>query len=910
MLNRDKPFKGRTRQPSKGSRHRRSLKTRIMFLTAFCVALSTLAIGTLSFVRIRTEAIDLAQARLSSEAHALSQRFALDYYLIAYDLETIAETPPIQGLMRAARNNGIDPQDGSTDALWRERLATIFEAVLKHRTDYFQFRYVGLADSGREIVRVDRKQDTFVTSRVETLQQKDQEPYFRQAAKAPSGRVVFSAVTYNREHGRNESSLTPTLRGMLPIDDPQGNRYGFLVINVDYEKMLRNAFREIDPATHTYVVNGLGDYMEHYSGSRQSPHRLELHSDPTRPAPEIVQRVNATNADEDLFYLEDTVGFFVREAGRFDQAAANLGVAVEIPKSEWYRTSVKTRDEFLAVGLLILLISMVLAITAARSMMQPLSDLADAVDLSGSRETLDFPVSNRNDEISNLALAIQNRDAELTESRERSSAIVNNVVDGLILIDDKGQIEQFNPSCERIFGYSAEEALGRNVSMLMTPEDARPHDGYLERNRKGLGGRSLEITRELKAVDKSGRVFPIELAINAVSVNNEKKFSGVIRDISERREVERLREEFVSTVSHELRTPLTSIRGSLTLLDMMSSDGGLQPKMQKLVSVARKNTERLILLVNDILDFEKLRAGKVHYILARTDITREVKQAIELNQGYADDSHISLNVDLDPEAGLVSLDAEKFQQVMSNLISNAVKFSRSQGTVTVRSRKRDGRVRIEVEDTGTGIPEEFKTQIFEPFSQADGSVTRKNSGTGLGLNLSRNYVEGMQGEIGFESLEGRGTTFWIAFPAIAVDENRTQAGHVVPIHKPGHLLGLHLEDDTDFHEVFASAVETDIGLVQARTLAEARQLLKDCTFDMVIIDRLISDGDGLSLLDAIPDPDTTKIVVLTAVDDPIQDTRVNDAIVKSRSRPGELPMRLRNLLDEMKTGRTRTSGAA
>jgi PAS domain S-box-containing protein len=879
-----------------GAWRKHSLKKRIMVLTAFCVAFSTLAVGALSYTRIKSEALELAEVKLASEARLLSERFSLDYHLIASDLETVAQTPPIQGLIRSLRNGGIDPEDGSTDALWRARLGTIFQAVLRGRPDYFQFRYVGVGDAGRELVRIDRTRNGFKTVTGEALQQKRLEPYFKLAAKAPTGRVTFSDVTFNREHGQVEGTGTPTLRGLYPIDDLEGNRFGFLVINVNYETMLQSTFQELNPDRHTYVVNGGGDFMEHSGSDEQAFYHLEIREAFTRAVPPIVKQVRQSQASEGLFFSQDHVAYFVRNAGNFSQESASLGVIVEVPNAEFFATATKTRNEFLATGFLVILISTVVAVIAARSFMQPLTDLSNAVRASGSDDLLSALPVGRADEVGELAAAIQSRNVELVESRARSSAIVNNVVDGLILIDAYGRIEQFNPSCEKMFGYTQDEIIGQNVTLLMQGKDATNHGRYLERYREGEGGHILGTTRELEAIDKSGRVFPIELAISAVAADGATKFSGVIRDISQRKEVERMRKEFVSTVSHELRTPLTSIRGSLTLIDNMAPKD-LPPKMGKLIGVARKNTERLILLVNDILDFEKLRAHKTNFAFEQVDLNEEIRKAMDLNQGYADDAQISLGLDLTPQTALVELDPEKFQQVLANLISNAVKYSRPSGNVKLKTAFAGDMARIEIEDRGEGIPESFRPLVFEPFSQADGSVTRKKGGTGLGLNISKELVEGMKGRIGFDSLEGYGTTFWVEFPLLDVEgPAQTSSSHAF---RPGRLKGLHLEDDRDYHVILQSGIDSNLDLMHARTIAEARGLLEKYHFDIVILDRLVTDGDGLDLINSISDPEETKIIVITAVDENVEHIHVDETFIKSKTPPGVFVERFSSVVDEV-----------
>jgi PAS domain S-box-containing protein len=873
-----------------------NLTKRIMVLVACCVALSTAAIGSIAYMNIRSEADQLAQANLRAEAQLLSQRFYRDYHLMAKDLETVAQTPPIQGIIRSLQNNGVDPQDGSTIDLWNTRLATIFQAVLRGNDNYFQFRYIGMADNGRELVRVNHTDAGMLVTPDERLQQKSNEPYFQQAMAAPAGKATFTEVTYNRERGKEDGTQTPTLRGIYPVDAEDGTRFGFLIININYEKMLQASFREISPDRHTFVVNDSGDYMEHSAEAGQISHRLELHGHQTRPLPDILKNVVRSTRDG-LFETEETVGYFVRQNSEFDQASANLGVVVAVSQDQYHAVANRHGLQFLLVGLALIGISTIFATVAARRMMLPLGALTNAVRSSDPDDRFDKLPTDRNDEIGELAEAIQSRNVSLVESRQRASVIMNNIVDGLILTNGMDEIVEFNPSCERMFGYKAREIIGSKVSKLMTAEAADELARYLKKCREGNVGEPTNRLRELEAVDTWGRVFPIELAINVVRVNGEPYYSSVIRDISERKEVERLRSEFVSTVSHELRTPLTSIRGSLSLVETLAPEN-LPPKVQQLVSMAQKNTERLIALVNDILDFEKLRFNKAKFDFNKIDLNEEVRRAVELTQGVADDAGIGLKTDLVSDELLVDLDASRFQQVLSNLISNAVKFSSNEGQVVIRTAVSGKCARLEVEDRGEGIPDSFKPRIFEPFSQADGSVTRSQNGTGLGLNIAKRIVEGMHGEIGFSSLVGQGTVFWVEFPL--------QSQAVLPVDKPSfkpstnRVRALHVEDDRDFHFVLATGMDGDLDLVHAETLAQARALLESDTFDLVILDRMIKDGEGLDLIKDIRNLENTKIVVVTAKDENVHHINVDDILIKTRTRPGEFVNRFAAIVDEIK----------
>ncbi len=240
--------------------------------------------------------------------------------------------------------------------------------------------------------------------------------------------------------------------------------------------------------------------------------------------------------------------------------------------------------------------------------------------------------------------------------------------------------------------------------------------------------------------------------------------------VIERGQVEKMKNEFISVVSHELRTPLTSIQGALSLITRMKPDG-LAGKYANLIHIAHKNCARLVRLINDILDIEKIESGRMEFKVVPVEVMPLVRQAIEANQEYARQFSVSLAVARERPGIWADADSDRILQVLTNLISNAAKFSPEGGTVEVSVGRRGDFARIEVADHGAGIPEEFRAGIFGRFAQADSSATRRREGTGLGLSIAKAIVEKHGGAIGFESATGAGTTFYFELP-----ERRVEAG--------------------------------------------------------------------------------------------------------------------------------------
>lgn len=325
-----------------------------------------------------------------------------------------------------------------------------------------------------------------------------------------------------------------------------------------------------------------------------------------------------------------------------------------------------------------------------------------------------------------------------------------------------GAFLEANPEFYRMIGYLPEEFTGR------TYWDITPSD-YEKQELEQL--ESLHISGrygpyEKHYVHKEGHWISVLLnGVLVESIEGEQQIWSIIQDITERKRIEQMKNDFVSAVSHELRTPLTSISGSLSLA-LNGLLGPISSKAQEMLGVAQKNAQRLGLLINDLLDMEKLAVGKMDFDFQPQLLVPIIEQSIEANKVYASHFGVSYSLSVSTGAAMVNVDAQRLQQIMANFLSNAAKFSPQDGVVDVRVEAQSGRARISVIDHGQGISEEFRARIFQKFSQADASASRRRGGTGLGLAISKELAERMQGEIGFTSVPGKGTTFFVSFPLV------------------------------------------------------------------------------------------------------------------------------------------------
>ena len=350
----------------------------------------------------------------------------------------------------------------------------------------------------------------------------------------------------------------------------------------------------------------------------------------------------------------------------------------------------------------------------------------------------------------------------LVESRRHMQLLLDHMPDGVLSFDAAGRVQWINPAARLMFQCSAADTVGRSVRELIPDIDISDVD--LQPTMPD-GMAPAQVPRlALRGRRGDGGEFPIEAALVKLHADGALMGLCVCRDVSQSQRMEHMKHEFVSMVSHELRTPLTSLRGSLALL-ADGSIGGLPPDALRLLKLARDNSERLVHLVNDILDFEKLRAGALRVEAEEVDFGAIAQQAVDAIDGMAQQASVTLRVMRTEAAFPVQADPARLMQVLGILLSNAIKHSPPHGTVLVILTRRSEWVRLTVCDQGPGVPAEFASRLFEPFEQARDPSHRKQGGTGLGLAISRALMEMMLGSIGVEpQRSGDGARFWIELP--------------------------------------------------------------------------------------------------------------------------------------------------
>ncbi len=374
--------------------------------------------------------------------------------------------------------------------------------------------------------------------------------------------------------------------------------------------------------------------------------------------------------------------------------------------------------------------------------------------------------------------------------KELVFAVLDTSRHGIMILNEQAQVICWNKWMEKTSRINRQNAIGLNLKQLF-PEmlNSRIHGAIDHALNKGMPSLlSHTLNRhpfplstwqgQLEPIEQMIHISPLKLSseqtccsvqIDDVSaaVKRERLLRVMTAESDKARKaaegVSRLKSEFIAIVSHELRTPLTSILGSLSLLiNKMTSE--ISSKAQPLVNVAHRNTERLLLIINDILDIEKIESGKMDFYNRQVALSPLVTQTIEANRSYGENLGVRFTLHDETQNIMVNVDENRLMQVMANLLSNAAKFSPAHEDVVINIVQQNPGVRISVADKGPGIPDDFHPHIFQKFVQADSSDSRQKGGTGLGLSISKAIIEKLGGEIGFETDVGVGTIFYFDLP--------------------------------------------------------------------------------------------------------------------------------------------------
>ncbi len=341
----------------------------------------------------------------------------------------------------------------------------------------------------------------------------------------------------------------------------------------------------------------------------------------------------------------------------------------------------------------------------------------------------------------NLIAELKRNTKALAASEERFRLITEQNADAIVVVDDERIVRFVNPTAEKLFNRSADEFVGKQF------------DFSVESN----------FEDDIQVPRNNGNPVILEFRSNRIKWQEKDAILMSFRDVTDRKQVERMKDEVISIVSHEIRGPLTSIMNSLSLI-VDGEIGDIPEPAKKMIDIAYRNSERLLRLTNDMLDIRKIESGKMEFNKRVLEVIPLVKQAIDANRSYAEQFDVSIRLESSITDAKIETDSDRFIQILTNLLTNAAKFSPPNDEIIVSVSRNGDLLRVSVIDHGPGIPEEFQNRIFTKFAQSIAQGERRKKGSGLGLSITKMLVESMGGSIGFETEVGKGTTFYFEFP--------------------------------------------------------------------------------------------------------------------------------------------------
>jgi len=354
---------------------------------------------------------------------------------------------------------------------------------------------------------------------------------------------------------------------------------------------------------------------------------------------------------------------------------------------------------------------------------------------------------------------LQKQSKNISEEKERIDNIVHSMTEGMIVVDPQGKILMVNPTAETLLGISKQD-VGRQIKDTIKDE-------HLLSLVKSLPTQEPAVNKDIELFSPNETTLRVLRASSAVVEDHNGNTVGmvaILNDVTRQKQIEKLKSDFVALVSHELRTPLVAVEHSLGLI----CDGATEPLLNeqaKFLDMARRNLKRLTLLINDLLDFSMLETGKVRLVREPCFIEKIVREALATLKPWADTKSIGLVQNMQEGLPQAEFDSNKIIQVLINLISNAIKFTPSGGTITVEGiGLEDKEIKVIVQDTGIGIPEEELPKVFEKFYQVRSSEKSDVKGTGIGLTITKEIVELHGGKIWAESEVEKGTKFFFTLP--------------------------------------------------------------------------------------------------------------------------------------------------
>lgn len=522
----------------------RSFRVKLILFGLGVAFVSSFMMAALNYAFMANVAEEVSVDRLAAEVRTLSTRFADVFGDFQNDAELLAHMPPIKGIIRAGlAADGLDSVDGSTAEQWRKRLEVIFANFMLERPHYTQLRYIGLADNGRELVRVDRTAGGLKRTPPDELQAKGNEAYILRSLDLGAQEVYISEVTYNREHGEVDPSLTPTIRMVAPVLGDDRTLFGFVVVNADYPALLQRAFEALHPEHVVTMVNDRGDYLQRRPGEAEAS--FYFHAAADWAPPPFLDLLLDTGRDEAALKANGEIAYLVRVPIGTRGGESFLGIVAAAPEELILAEARGLLRRNLLLGAALVLMASLGAVLFGWRLTRPLRWLTRAIaSQPADGRGLDLPFDGR-DEISDLARAFQRLSNELIQTTEaarqseaRLGALLATAPVGIMSVDREGTILSANDMIATLFGHELNRLVGGPIAQLIPPRLHERHEALTkdfidqsERNQCAMAG-----GREVVGVRRDGSEIDLEVGLSRIAMpDGSTQVVASFRDVSERR---------------------------------------------------------------------------------------------------------------------------------------------------------------------------------------------------------------------------------------------------------------------------------------------------------------------------------------------------------------------------------------
>lgn len=802
-------------------------------LSARIVVLFLLLIVTVSFLIVyflhdyeqkKLLAMESAREYLSLNINAVQIKQAV--VTLKSDVRFLSKTPPVQGIIEAKLHEGYDKEGHSSLETWEKRLQHIFMEFARARPNYFQIRFIGVENNGKEIVRINSANGHVVTVSPDKLQSKAGRSYYDETIRFKPGQVYLSKINLNREWDKIEKPYIRTIRaGVAIYSESTGKLFGVLVINMSLDKVFKQVSESSPDHVKIYLINNQGDFLIHPDKQREFGFDLNKRfrwrdefpgvllkpivdeSDGERPQLSFVQHIKAYLSAKRIVIDPDNPGRY-------------LTIIYQLPQSV---IAAKISSTNRAVTVLILGLALIVTIIVGlilHRLFKPLHHLTRAAHAIGEG---DYSVKLKNSKSAEIATLIwafrrmlvgiterEKTAAELADkllkSEQQASTIIDTAPEAIVVYDKEGRIKRFNAKAVRMFGYSADEVSGQSIEMLI-PERLRQNYREIYRNLSHDQADATVVDDSgLYVIRKDGTEIPVEVVISVMQFGDETLMTAVISDITQRKQAEQAMnelnllletrveertqqlaasnkelEQFAYVASHDLQEPLRMIASYLQLLERRYKNN-LDQDAFDFIEYAVDGANRMKNLINGLLEYSRVqtRAKKFEKI----DLSALIENVLMDIKIQIQDAHAKVIFDNLP---IITGDSLQIRRLFQNLITNAIKYSGDRAPEIYVSAEKIENCEMElppgiplrgwlfsVKDNGIGFEEKYADRIFRLFQRLH--TREEYAGTGLGLAVCKRIVERHGGVIWARSTPGTGSTFYF----ILSDEENYQH------HQPGN----------------------------------------------------------------------------------------------------------------------------